>query len=408
MKNRYGIKKNSIIMGVALVLLLTFLFPITSEAARNRRVRSIATIAGVEAEVSSQELDLSGAYIEDLELFKQELSAFTDLRQVDLSNSNLTNEQMEELQQAFPFTKFVWVVHMKKWHLRTNALAFSTMQSDTDVMLNNEDIEVLKYCTDLVTLDLGHHHITDISVLKNCKKLRVLIMSSNNWLMNIEPVSHLPELMYFECWCSRISDVSPLVACQNLVDLNVSFVFSKLNSIDPLMHFPKLERLWFTHSGVSEADRIRLQERYPNALMDWTSEDSKSSGWRTHQRFKDLRNMMFHNTVEGEFATAVTENDGYLLSEYRDFVFDADFYGRKHPEIVEELKAKKGDAYTEEDLFWNFCVYGLWEGQQGCEAFDPVAFREAHFVLEEEAGDYWIKYYGAYIRSRLNAQGKEL
>ncbi len=393
-----------------LSLLFAFMllvFPLYGNAAKKNGIAK-EIVAGIEADTNTGELDLSGAVIDDLDVFMEELRHFPGLYQVDLSGSNLSNEQMEQLQDTFPAIKFVWIVRMRKWSIRTNALAFSTMQADTDVMLVNDDIQVLKYCTDLVTLDLGHHHLTDISVLKYLKKLRVLIISSNNWLMNIEPVSHLPELMYFECWCSRISDISPLVCCQNLVDVNVSFVFSRLNSIEPLMHFPKLERLWFTHSGVSEPDRIRLQERYPDVLMDWTSEDSKSNGWRTHQRFKDLRTQLFNNTVEGDFATTKTEIDGYLLSEYRDYVFDAEYYGKEHPDIVEELKASKGDAYTEEDLFWHFCVWGLWKGEKGCENFDVMEYKASHPILAEEAGDYLIKYYGAYIRSRLNAQNKEI
>lgn len=395
-KNRKG-KRTS--LGVLLVVCMALcIFP----PMRANAIANVVTVAGYYVPQDVTSLDLQKVTIDDFNTFVTELSQLPYLSYVDLSNSNLTNEQMEILQGYFPCTKFVWVVKMKKWSLRTDTKAFSTMQADTDVMLQTADIQVLKYCKDLVALDLGHHNVTDLSVLMNCQNLRILIMSSNNWLTNIYPVAYLPNLMYFECWCSRISDLTPLVACQNLVDLNVSFVFSKINSIDPLLHFPKLERLWFTHSGVSEADRIRLQERYPDVAMDWTSEDSKSNGWRTHARFKSMRSMYFNNTVEGDFLTNVPEYDTYMMLVNRDFYFDPVYYGTMHPDVYE---AVGGDA---ERLFWHFMVYGMWAGEQGNAFFNVNEYINTHPIMVQAAGDYIPKYYAAYIMSCLNAQSKEL
>ena len=72
---------------------------------------------------------------------------------------------METLQSNYPEKKFVWMIRIKNWEIRTDIKAFSTGNIEEfdggyflggGRNLHDEDTAALKYCTDLIALDLGH------------------------------------------------------------------------------------------------------------------------------------------------------------------------------------------------------------------------------------------------------------
>jgi hypothetical protein len=148
-------------------------------------VELIHTVAfcGQDVLSTAAELNANAYQLTSPEEIMPALSQFTRLERVDLSNCNLSNEQMETLMEAYPDVRFVWVVQMGTHSLRTDAVGFSTLNPSkaysetstpeyieavkTCVRLTDEDIQVLRYCTDLEALDLGHNEISDLSVLTN-------------------------------------------------------------------------------------------------------------------------------------------------------------------------------------------------------------------------------------------------
>lgn len=350
---------------------------------------SIVSIQGESIDGSATSLNLQNKKIADYNTFVNELALFPNLTYVDLSNSNLSNEQMENLQNIYPNIKFVWVVHMKHWSMRTDAVAFSTQQWHITEMLNSDDIQVLKYCKDLVALDLGHNRVSDISVMRNLKNLKILILVDNP-VTDLSPLKDMSNLMYLEFFVARVTDITPLAYCENLVDLNISF--NRISDIDPILHLPHLQRLWFTHTNISQADRQRLIDTYPNVAMDFSSSTSIQAGWRTNPRFKSMRNMYKNNTVEGEFATTTMDDNIALMVKYRDEIFDSAYYGVMNPDVVEKYGADP------EVLFNHFIVYGVWENRVASSNFDMTSYIQNHPELVDAYGTYYPKYYGDYLR----------
>lgn len=378
-----------------LMAALLIIVPVTVAVAVPEKSVAANTVLvnGVAVNQESTSLNLSGATIEDLGVFGTELAQLPYLNYVDLSNSNLTNEQMEMLQASFPQVKFAWVVHMKHWSLRTDAVAFSTQQPKEIVeMLYDADIQVLKYCKDLVALDLGHHRLTDLSVLVNCRELRVLILADNKY-SDITPLAYLPNLMYLELFCSRVSDLHPLLMCENLIDLNVSF--TRVSDVTPLMYFPHLQRLWFTHTYISEADRNALIARYPGVKMDYTSENSISQGWRNHSRFTTMRSMYQRNNVQGEFLTTVLDDSQAFCSVYRDLIFDPSYYIAVNPDVAAVF------GTNPDLLYYHYMAYGIWEGRLAHPTFNLGAYVSLHPDYPEVYGNYLPKYCAVYIKQCL-------
>ena len=183
---------------------------------------------------------------------------------------------------------------MGKWSLKTDAVAFSVLITDYDyTALTSEDIEVLKYCTDLRALDLGHQRITDLSVIGDyLTELRILILA-DNWVSDLTPLTKLKHLHYIELFVNPyLEDVSPLGECKEMVDINISHLY-KIEDVSNLLDFPIVERFWIENTGVSDADVQMVVDAYPNANVNYDGWGSVDKGWRTHPRYYAMIDMFY-------------------------------------------------------------------------------------------------------------------
>lgn len=246
-------------------------------------------------------LDLSGMNL-DFEELNNAIKLFPILKSIDLSYSNLTNEECNQLRMNYPNIEINWVVHLGKWSLRTDAVDFSVLVYRFDYQrMTSEDIEVLKYCNKLKALDLGHQAITDVSVIGDyLTDLRILILADNK-ITDISPLAKLKDLHYLELFMNKISDLTPLKNSKQLVDLNISNL-KKLSDITPILDLPKLERLWVTNCKVSEESYNILKKVYPNVQITITGYGSTDSGWRRHPRYYQMIDMFKKNYYGNEFS----------------------------------------------------------------------------------------------------------
>ena len=246
-------------------------------------------------------LDLSYKNIEDIDGFKRTLSLLPNLKKIDLSYSNLSNEELGNLRLALPNVRIDWVVHLGKWSVRTDAVAFSVLITQYDYKrMTSNDIQVLKYCTELKTLDLGHQAIEDISVIgAYLQDLRILILADNK-IKDISPIANLKHLHYLELFMNDITDSTPLASCTELVDLNISFNY-RFSDISGILNLPKLERLWLISDRISSDSYKLIRETYPNVVLVTTGTGSTGSGWRTHERYYTMIDMYRNNYISDVF-----------------------------------------------------------------------------------------------------------
>lgn len=375
--------RNCISLLLILTLLLSFIpNGLISGSKVNAMVDIDVTILNNQYPITTKALYLNKAVIKDFELFSEDLSQLPFLERVELCGSNLDNEHMEILQNMYPDVKFVWNIRLGNfWTIRTDQVAFSCNKGPGPE-LYNADVEQLKYCTDMVALDLGHNAITDVSFVKYMPNLRVLILSDNHTLTDISPVATCKNLVYFEAWVCKIKDLSPLQYLVNLLDINMCY--NKCSDITPLLKLPRLERIYMSHCGLSGNSIKQLRSTFPNATIEMSIAYTWDGGWRTVPRFYAMRNMYKTNTVSDLFL-----ND-YDRLGYFSKVFNADFYSAKYPEIVEKV------GNDPIDLLYHFLNYGIHEGQQGCESFNVVDFVADHQELIDTLGSdpgNWMRYY---------------
>ncbi len=252
-------------------------------------------------ENSIEELDLSRTKVTSEDV-KKLISLFPNIKKLDLSYTQLTNEECDQFRKDYPDIETNWVVSLGRWSLRTDAITFSVLIQYFDyVRMTSEDIQVLKYCTKLKALDLGHQAITDISVIGDyLPDLRILILADNK-ISDITPISKLKHLHYLELFINPISDISPLKENTELVDLNLANL-NKVTDVEPLLDLPMLERLWINNTGLGASGIKALDETYPNLLMAITGNQSTHQGWRAHPRYYQMIDMFNNNYYGDEFA----------------------------------------------------------------------------------------------------------
>ncbi len=252
-------------------------------------------IQGLSFPVDSESIDLG-----DLKLSMKELTVFLDqfpnLTRVDMFGTKVNKEDIELLVSRYPNIKFGWTIHIfgkKKGHdVRTDQTAFSTLHGDC-YSHSSEQLEVLKYCTELRALDLGHNLVRDLSFLSGLTKLRVLILACND-VSDLTPLSNMTEMEYLELFSNRITDITPLLNMPRLVDLNL--IYNKLPNIEVLKQMPQLRRLWVAHcvKGLQGKKLQELQSALPNTQIIAVG-DPTQNGWRKHPHY-DTIYRMFNET----------------------------------------------------------------------------------------------------------------
>ena len=259
---------------------------------------------GITVTKETECLDLRGMKNLTLKEVEETVECMPSIRKVDMCGCGFSDEEMGDLFDRYPEVRFVWELNLRGRKLRTDAIGFSTLnpgkytnekssesykravKAANSKRLYTEDIQVLRYCPDLVALDLGHNYIDNLSVLQYLPKLQILIVADNK-ITDISVFAQLPELVYVEFFMNAVTDISPLANHEHLLDLN--FCNNKVSDISPLLTMPNLERAWCAGNKFSRNEGKAMQEQMPGCIVDYTARDDTADGWREHERYEWMR-----------------------------------------------------------------------------------------------------------------------
>jgi len=248
----------------------------------------MVTFGNVSVQKYTSYVDMGGQIVSDWEAFYSFLSQLPDVEKVDMFATTVEKKDIAQLEARFPDIKFGWTIHITRAHyIRTDQTAFSTLHGSCNLHTSKE-LEVLKYCTELIALDIGHNDLTDISFLENLTKLRVLIIAINPELRSIEPLRNLKDLEYLEVFSCKIRDLSPLKDLPHLMDLNIAYN-ERITDYSVLYEMPQLKRLWMPQIGVPvyKKDLAKLQEALPNTTI-MNSGHPTANGWREGNHYETI------------------------------------------------------------------------------------------------------------------------
>ena len=283
-------------LGAALLVLLLTAWPAFAAA---------GTMISYENRVSfpadAEYIDFGSVRVTDWESLPAFLRRFPNLKRVDMFESPIAARRANALHDACPDIKFGWTLRITSYdhhehRVRTDATAFSTLHNNRTTEHTDEELSVLRFCTELRALDIGHNAATNVDFLYELPELRVLIIALNR-ITDITPVASLTHLEYLEMFRNRVQDLSPLSKLTTLKDLNICY--NSITNVKPLYGLKGLERLWLNHAAFyrdgSPADlpknRVqRLREALPDTQIDESSSPT-AGGWRTHPRYDVIERM---------------------------------------------------------------------------------------------------------------------
>ncbi|MBO4299725.1 MAG: leucine-rich repeat domain-containing protein [Clostridia bacterium] len=248
-------------------------------SAFGRRVTSLET-----------ELNLDGTQIDSVDEVEYCLACMPNLKKLSMCGCGLSEDEMGRLFDAHPDVKFVWLLQFGKYTVRTDATAFTTDLWDGNYYnYTSATFACLRYCTDLMMLDLGHNKITSLEAFRGLTKLRVLILADND-ITDISALEDMKDLEYVELFLNSITDLSPLADKDKLVDLNI-FYNPLGNGCEVLESMTSLKRLWAGRCRLTDEELERLRLALPETQIVTEGRSSTGNGWRDHPHYETLKKM---------------------------------------------------------------------------------------------------------------------
>ena len=237
--------------------------------------------------VTSEDTQLS--YLPDslnaIDILEQELKNFPNLERVYLGYCELDNDALAEYRDRVrPDYKVVWNILIGAEYIDTDATWF--MPGKTGRGLMEHQAVLLKYCEDMICIDIGHKLVETCDFVRYMPNLKYLILACTN-IKDITPISTCQNLIYLELQVSKVEDYSPLLECKSLQDLNLSMTFG---DPEPVLQMNWLKRLhWICHDHMLE----EFEQALPNTELmladEWVS---VGQGWRDAQNYYDMRDIL--------------------------------------------------------------------------------------------------------------------
>lgn len=245
------------------------------------------TVLGQTHSSEDTEFDFSGMAMETTDAVEEAMAYFPNAEKVIMCNCGIDNETMAAFREKMrPEYKVVWSVIVTGVSVRTDKTIFHS--SAEGVCLIDEQSYDLKYCEDMIIVDIGHSYVKYIDWVEYMPNLKYLILA-DNWIKDLTPISSCKNLIYLELMINQhIKDFSPLLGCTALEDLTVSDTYADLT---PLAQMTWLKNLWVCNRPVTQEMRNLLTESLPNTTLAFDYSNT-GGGWRQLQNYYDMRDMM--------------------------------------------------------------------------------------------------------------------
>lgn len=247
-------------------------------------------ICGVTVNSLAEEVDLSDREVEDLAALEKLVSRMPNMKKVIMCHCGFTNPEMEALNNRHEDILFVWTVTVKRMEFRTDITYF--MPYEYNLWPGTADVENLRYFTELVCLDLGHHFINHCDFVAYMPKLKYLILADTQ-VSDLTPLTGLQDLVYLEIFMSGVTDYSPILTLPNLEVLNISYTRGQPEVIAQLTWVDHIR--WVTNEefALPQSQIAWLQEQLPNTLLETGIMLSSTGGeWRKTQQYRDMRDIL--------------------------------------------------------------------------------------------------------------------
>lgn len=264
---------------IILVPVLIFLLMLNTASAET------ATFRRKTFDTDATYIDLGNIAVYDFDAFYAFLDCFKHLEKVDMFETRMPKERIDEMAARYPDIEFGWTMMFAEHRIRTDITAYSTLHVAKAKKHSDEYISLVRYCKHLKALDFGHNAVTDLSFLYELPELRVLIIAVNQ-IADLTPIASLKHLEYLEMFNNYVTDLTPLAGLTNLIDLNISYNY--IDDITPILGLKNLKRLWScqatnrdNNTSLSKENLEKIREAIPGIDI-YNYENPTGGTWRQH------------------------------------------------------------------------------------------------------------------------------
>lgn len=244
------------------------------------------TLYGKSFTLADETIDLSGIQItDDGAAAVEALPALKNCKTLDMDDrgivQGLSYERMQAIRDQFPQVDVVWRIWFGQlYSVRTDTDRILASKPSVGGILDDAEVDKLKYCTKVKYIDLGHNEsIYSLGFAESMPELEVLIVAMNP-LSDISPLKSCTKLEYLEIFTTNVSDLSPLSGLTSLRHLNISNC-PNITDISPLYGLTELERLWIgTKTPVPEEQVQEMAQKAPNCKISTVSSEEQGDAWR--------------------------------------------------------------------------------------------------------------------------------
>jgi len=248
----------------------------------------------------AETVNLDKTRLTDTEELRAALPYFPRLTRVEIDDTGLADAQLGELVDEFLSIRFVWTVQLRYavYRVKTDDTCFTTKAlaywGRIPTRLTSADLEPLRWCRDMVAIDIGHNAVTTLDFLRPLQKLEMLIIADNRVRdADITALTELPRLSYLEVFMNKLTDASVFTRMTALEDLNIGF--NEITDLSPLHECAWLKRLWVCRQlkkAVPQKEQEALRAALPDCAFSFNNAGSTNDGWRMHPRYYWMRAML--------------------------------------------------------------------------------------------------------------------
>lgn len=273
--------------------------------------------AGLPCPTDAATIDLSRREV-TAETVDAMLPYFPKLTKLDLSRCGIDDETMDALNQRHPNVSIVWTLRIGLVNVRTDDTVFYPSSVNELYMPNEQQLEKLRYCTEMVAVDVGHCYTTNCDWARYMPHLKYLIIADNP-ISDLSPLSGLKELIYLEVFRTDVTDYSPLLGCTALQDLNIGCTYG---DPAPLAQMPWLHNVYWWYGSTHDATILEnaqwLAEQLPDTNVVANGKRSIDGGWRQIPNYYIFRNYIggaFYNQEDIYIRWGDADGNKILRSE---------------------------------------------------------------------------------------------
>ena len=235
-------------------------------------------------------IDISNITVGSLEEIAEEMTYFPNATQLEMHFCGVENEDMAAFREAQRENyKVVWTVYLgPKLPTRTDTTSIMPARDGTSVF-HDEEAYNMRYCEDVVAIDVGHLDVRNVEWAAYMPHLKYLILAWTG-VRDLSPLSNCKELVWLELDNSPGGDTTPLISCTALEDVNIG-----KSGVDPagLAQMPWLKNVW----AIGRADAAyKIAQGCPDTRVVATGAKTVSGGWRhlpNYYKMRDALNMFY-------------------------------------------------------------------------------------------------------------------